>query len=166
MFGSIDPQLLRPSPVPAFVLSHLQPLTSLASELSASSLQHLTSVFSEVSALFSLYLCPGSPANLLESIDSTHFPLTWGVGGSEDDSSRLPASHLYSPSRFSLHRCLFTSLLPFAAKSDELRHIESHSCIKNPGGRGPATGKRSRRTARVLRRCEPTDRRQRRTTRR
>jgi hypothetical protein len=120
--------------VPPFHLSHLISLFS--------ALNRLIPLFSEVCALFSLYLRPGSPANLLESTDSTLFPLTWRVGEGE----RKPTETAH-PTRMrvlserseakdpSSQASILSSLLrPFSAKSDELNHIESHSCIKTRGG--------------------------------
>jgi hypothetical protein len=123
--------------VPPFHLSHLISLFS--------ALNRLIPLFSEVCALFSLYLRPGSPANLLESTDSTLFPLTWRVGEGE----RKPTETAH-PTRMrvlserseakdpSSQASILSSLLrPFSAKSDELNHIESHSCIKTRGGTRP-----------------------------
>lgn len=69
-------------------------------------------------------------------ISSLHtLPIDNGGGGRGRTRSESHRSkRLASPSCFSLHRYLVTSLLqPFCAKSDELKHVESHSCAKTRG---------------------------------
>lgn len=54
---------------------------------------HLIPAFSASSALFSLYLRRRSPATLVKSVVSTHFPLTTeGVGGDEREAKVTGAS--------------------------------------------------------------------------
>ena len=96
-------------------------------------------VFSVISALFAQMCHAGSPASQAESTVSAHFPsATGGVWERTNVRSILRVRDARSLGVLARHPSLATRLPAVAGhfcKSDELTHMDSHSCIKTHGGR-------------------------------